>query len=355
MAGIHVHAGAAGPSLRTRPIGISQPDWRRYLSLLSMIIALFFIGRPVPAALAGDILARVKANGFVRCGSVARPGLATRDANGRWNGLEVDVCRAVAAAVLARDDAIAYHAYATPENFKAVRDQQDDVSFLTGTEIAEQKLAGRIVPGPTVFIESHAVMVPADNSARHLRDLAGESICYMIGRPLERSLEAHFDASRKGWIRRAFSEQGEMADTYQAQSCHAIAGEITTLAKIRLDPGLDRLKSRILPETLAAFPVMAVSGTGDAQWSAIVAWTVHTLISAERPQSRWYAGGAGAMPIRAAELGLEPDWQQRVLTSVGDFGQIFARHLGKNSALKIERGLNANQIHGGLLLSPFLE
>ncbi|MEH2375437.1 hypothetical protein [Nostoc sp.] len=139
------------------------------------------------------------------------------------------------------------------------------------------------------------------------------------------------------------------------QNCHAIAGEITTLANIRLDSGVNRLSSRILPESLTTFPVIAATGTEDAQWSAIVAWTVHTLINAERPETPSYAGGARAMPISAPEFGLDKQWQRRVLTSVGNYGDIFDRHLGKGSLLKLDRGLNANHFRGGLLLSPFLE
>jgi general L-amino acid transport system substrate-binding protein len=325
------------------------------MRLISVVLILFWICLPISSATAGSAVKRVKANGFVRCGSVARPGLAESGARGRWTGLEVDLCRAVAAAVLASPDRIKYHAYETRKNFDAVRNQQDDISFLTGSEIREQKLAGKVLPGPTVFIESHVVMVPIGSTARHVGDLAGDSICYMIGSSVERSLEAYFDTLHKDWFHRAFSEDGEMADTYIAQNCHAVAGEITDLASIRLEPGIDHLTSRMLPEALSVFPVMAVTGTGDAQWSAIVAWTVHTLVSAERPQTHWYAGGAGAMPITATELGLDKSWQVRVLTAVGNYGDIFERNLGKGSALKIERGLNANHINGGLLLSSFLE
>jgi general L-amino acid transport system substrate-binding protein len=325
------------------------------MRFLSIVLILFSICWPPSSASAGNVLARVKSNGFVRCGSVARPGLAGRGAHGRWTGLEVDVCRAVAAAVLDSPDAIQYHEYQTPKNFDAVRSQQDDLSFLTGTEINAQKLAGKVLPGPTVFIESHAVMVPDGAAAKHVGDLAGDSICYMIGSPVERSLAAYFDGLHQSYIHRAFSENGEMADAYIAQNCHAIAGERTDLAAIRLDPGINHLTSRILPEPLAVFPVMAVTGTGDAQWSAIVAWTVHTLISAGRPQSPWYAGGAGAMPITAPALGLDRGWQKRVLTAVGNYGDIYKRNVGKDSVLKIRRGPNANQVNGGLLLSPFLE
>ncbi|WP_138506638.1 hypothetical protein [Nostoc sp. PA-18-2419] len=113
--------------------------------------------------------------------------------------------------------------------------------------------------------------------------------------------------------------------------------------------------SRILPESLTTFPVIAATGTEDAQWSAIIGWTVDTLINVQRVQTQWYAGGAGAMPISAPELGLDKQWQRRVLASVGNYGDIFNRNLGKGSLLKLDQGLNANRLRGGLLLSPFLE
>ncbi|MBH8572300.1 hypothetical protein I8752_04485 [Nostocaceae cyanobacterium CENA369] len=320
-----------------------------------ILLTLLGLCCSISTAQAGSVIKRVKARNVVRCGSVERAGLATEAESGGWSGLNVDICHAIAAAVLGSADRIEYHKYETPKDFDAVRNQQDDVYFLTGSEIYEQKLAGKLVPGPTVFVESHAVMVASNLAAHHVSDLAGDSICFMIGSSVERSLTAYFGALHKNWFRRAFSEDGEMIDTYNVQNCHAIADEITTLANIRLDQGVNRLSSRILPEPLMTFPVIAATGTADAQWSAIVAWTVHTLIDAERPETQWYAGGVEAMPISASELGLDQKWQSRVLASVGNYGDIFDRHLGKGSPLKLERGLNANYFHRGLLLSPFRE
>jgi general L-amino acid transport system substrate-binding protein len=325
------------------------------MRLLLVLLTLLGVCGSMSVAQAGSIIERVKARGVVRCGSVERPGLASADKQGHWQGLNVDVCRAIATAVLKSPEKIEYHEYETPKDFDAVRNNQDDVFFLTGSEINEQKLAGKLVPGPTVFVESHGVMVASTSAAHHVSDLAQDSICFMIGSSVDRSLEAYFGALHRNWFRRPFSEDGEMIDTYNVQNCHAIAGEITTLATIRLDSGVNRLSSRILPEPLITFPVIAATGTDDGQWSALVAWTVNTLVSADRPETRWYAGGATAMPIAAPELGLDHDWQRRVLSAVGNYGNIFDRHLGKNSPLKLDHKLNQNQLRGGLLLSPFLE
>jgi len=325
------------------------------MRLLSLLLVVLSVCCLIRMAQAGSVVDRVKARGIVRCGSVERPGLASAAGKELRTGLNVDVCRGIAAAVLGSPDRIEYHLYDTPKDFDAVRNHQDDVYFLTGSEINEQKLAGKVVPGPTIFVESHAVMTAATSTVHHVDDLAGDGICFMIGSSVERSLSAYFESLHKSWLRRAFSEDGEMIDTYNVQNCHALAGEITTLAEVRLERGVNGLSSRILPEPLTAFPVMAATGTDDAQWSAIIAWTVHTLVSAERPELRWYAGGAGAMPVAAPELGLDTGWQRRVLAAVGNYGDMFERHLGRNSPLKLDRGIDANQRSGGLLLSPFLE
>jgi general L-amino acid transport system substrate-binding protein len=325
------------------------------MRFLSVLLVMFAVCFSISDARGGSVIERVKARGIVRCGSVERPGLARAAGQGHWIGLNVDICRAVASAVLGSSKRIEYHAYETPKDFDAVRNQQDDIYFLTGSEIDEQKLAGTVVPGPAVFVESNVVMVPTTSVARRVGDLAGDGICFMIGSPAERSLEAYFEKLHKDWFRQAFSEYEEMNDAYNAQNCHAIAGEITTLASVRLDPGVNLLSSRILPEPLTPFPVMVATGTDDAKWSAIVVWTTHTLVSAERPETRRYAGGSEAMPIAAKELGLDKEWQRRVLEAIGNYGDIFERNLGRGSPLKLDRGLNANQFLGGLLLSPFLE
>jgi general L-amino acid transport system substrate-binding protein len=304
---------------------------------------------------AEGVLARVHARGKVRCGGVERPGLAHAGAKGRFAGLEIDVCRAVAAAVLGSADRIEYHAYDASRDFDAVRDGTDDLYFLTGSEVNREKLAGKVLPVATVFVESQSVMVPVDSPARHLRDLAGKSICFLIGSPVERGLENAFETLGVRWFPVPFSEEGEMNDAYEVQRCHAIAGERTTLATIPLHSGVNQLSSRILPEPLVSFPIMAATGTADARWSAVVAWTVHTVVSGERPETKWYSGGAWAMPIEASELGLAKGWQSRVLGAVGDYGGIFERNLGERSPLRLERGLNADPPHGGVLLGPFLD
>ncbi len=321
--------------------------------MLWFLLSLLFVCFSVTAAVAGSVMDRVKARGVVRCGGVERPGLAMADGHGHWKGLEVDVCRAVAVAFLGDPDRLEFHAYASSKDFDAVRNQKDDIFFLTGSEIVRHNLADKVLPGPTVFVESQNVMVTDTSTFHKVADLAGQSVCYMIGSPEEESLNAYFAGLHKRFFHRAFSEYGEMVDTYQVQNCKALAGEITYLAATRLDPGVNHISSRILPQSLSAYPVMAATGVSDTKWSAIVAWTVDTLISAERPATPWSNSGAQAMPVFAPGLGLAKGWQDHVLKTVGNYADIFARNLGEKSPLKLDRGFNANQVNGGLLLAPF--
>jgi general L-amino acid transport system substrate-binding protein len=330
----------------------------RVVSAILLLVASNGVAaaRASPAAASEQgVLERVRARGVVRCGSVERPGLARIDAKGRWSGLHVDVCRALAAAVLGSPERIDFHEYESQEDFAAVSSQSDDVYFLTGSEVNQQRLAGKVLPIATVFVESQVVMVPAASAEQHVRDVARRSTCFLIGSSAERSLENYFDILKQRWLPAPFSEEGEMGDAYDVQRCHAMAGELTTLATRLSGPGVNGLRSRILPEPLETFPVMVATSTADGRWSAVVAWTVHTLISAERRETKWYSGGAWAMPIEAPELGLDKEWQRRTIGAVGHYGDLFERNLGKSSPLKLERGVNANQLHAGLLLSPFLD
>jgi general L-amino acid transport system substrate-binding protein len=315
-------------------------------------LPLIFLALWSQHAAAGPVLDRVKADHLVRCGAAARPGLADVAAGG-WTGLAIDICRAVATAVLGAPDLVSFSYYESPAQFARAGNGEDDLAFLTGTEVQLNALAGKVLPGPAVFYETHTVVVPADSKAHNVADLANEKICVLTGSRVERSLTNYFERRNLPLHPFPFTEDGEMVDAYEAKMCGALAYEATTLAQVLADPG--GRPSRLLSDSLATFPVMAATATRDAEWSAIVAWTVNTLIAGERPETPWYAGGAGAMPVAAPELGLDSHWQARVLAAVGHYGAIYDRHLGQDSRLHLARGPNANQAGGGLLLAPFLE
>ena len=303
---------------------------------------------------AGSVLDRVRAGGIVRCGAGERPGFAWAGADGRIAGLAVDLCRAVAIAVLGPQGRVGFRLFGAARDYDAVRDGADDLVFLSGTEIVEEGLAPRVLPGPTVFIEALALMVPEASAPRRLEDLAGASVCFMVGSGAQRALEAAAEHQHLSFARLGFQENAEMLDAYDVQRCRAVAGEATQLAAMRLDGGVNHLASRILPQPLALYPVLAATGTGDGQWSALIAWVMDALVLADAPRTAWRAPGAAALPLPATALGLREHWRDEVTTTLGTYGDMVRRNLGEGSALKLPPGPNAPW-PAGLLLPPYAE
>jgi general L-amino acid transport system substrate-binding protein len=305
---------------------------------------------------AGAVLDRVISESVVRCGSETRPGLVSVGADGRAAGLLLDVCRAIGAAVLPPTGRLEFYQYESSKSYDPVRNNEHDVFFLSASELLEQGLVGKVVPGPTVFYQTTAVMVSESSPAQHLADLSGRPICFSIASNGHRHVEAWFAAHHLDFIRMGYREDVELYDTYNVQVCKGLVGEVTTLAQVRLDGGVNELKSRILPEPLAPFPIMAATGTRDAEWSAIVAWTIHTLLRAEVPTADWAAGGVDSLPVEEVpELKLSKGWQKRVVDTVGTYGDIYRRNLGEGSPYQLPRGLNARWENGGLFMAPYSE
>lgn len=325
----------------------------------------------VATADAGQVLDRIRAAGVVHCGSFERPGIAVdygeaqaavADQAGQeptvtpWHGLAVDLCRAMADAVLGSPDKIAFHSYDGADDLAVLSGGEDDVAFLTASEMHAAGVVGKMVPGPAMFVESVSVMVPAADGARRLADVdAGKGICFMTGSSAERLLSGHFEAAKMDWRSQPYTEEGEMLDAYDAQFCHAIAGERTALAMMALEGGANTLKSVILPDALEAYPILATTGRDDGAWTSIVAWTVHTLMAGDRPSNRWTVGGVSALPVPLTDDGLDAVWQKRLIDGFGSYGALLDRNLGAKSPLGLPAGLNAPPERGGALIAPFLD
>ena len=297
---------------------------------------------------------RIKENGVIRCGAVPRPGLVGFSPDRRAaSGLYLDLCRAIGAALLPPEGRIEFRAYDSDRAFDRIRSGADDLAFLDGSEILDQNLAGQIVPGPPVVFLSTGAMAPEDSPIRGLGDLAGKSVCFCQGSNAHRNLEASMAARRLDFVRKGFTEYGELYDAYDARVCDAAVGEIGDLAVARLQAKTP--KSRILTESFATFPVLAVTPVADPQWSAIVAWAVYALERAGLAAGPWNASGLASLPPEAPALGLSDGWQARVVGAAGTYADIYARNLGARSPLNLPRGANAPLEAGGLFATPYRE
>jgi general L-amino acid transport system substrate-binding protein len=309
---------------------------------LALTVLLLLGAQTMPAS--AGVLDRIRAEGTLHCGATVRPGLAFPGPDGKLVGLEVDLCRAVATAVLGPSARVDFHAYLLPASYAPVAHGQDELSFLTQSEIIDADLTGGVLPGPPVFFESDAVLVPANAPARHVADLAGQTVCAEPGTGAERSIAPWFAARHLAMSYFPFQESDEELDAYYAGHCGAMVNEITNVAAIRQQAAGDGHPSRLLPEPLAAYPIMAVTGLGDPRWSALVGWIVPAVM---RPQP-------DAATV-ATTFGLAPGWQSTMLQAVGDYDAIFRRNLGSDTKLDLPPGLNTLWSEGGLFCPPYSE
>jgi general L-amino acid transport system substrate-binding protein len=305
------------------------------------LTVLLLLGAQILPASAG-VEDRIKAAGVLHCGGTLRPGLAFPGPDGRMAGLEVDLCRAVAIAVLGPSARISFDTYVLPQSYDAIRHGADELSFLTESEIVAAGLTGTVLPGPPVFFESIAVLVPQGAAATHVADLAGLNVCAEPGTGAERSIAPWFAARHLALSYFPFQESDEELDAFYAGRCGAMVNELSNIAAIRVEAGNDGHPSRILPDTLAAYPIMAVTGLADARWSALVGWILPAVM---RPQA--------AADTVATTFGLATDWQAAMRRAVGDYDAIFRRNLGSATKLDLPPGLNTLWSEGGLFCPPY--
>jgi general L-amino acid transport system substrate-binding protein len=295
-------------------------------------------------------LDRVREQGMLRCGGVIRPGLAFPAIDHSWHGLEIEMCRAIATAVLGAEARIEFHPYVTDKDFGRLADGHDDVAFLTGGEIFANQMFIATLPGPAVFYQTTRVMVRGDNPAQHVADLRGSMICAEPGTGPERSLQAYMLRHAIPFQFSMWQELEEMIDAFSVGRCPAVAGEETALAALLLGAQADDNQARLLPEALSATPVLVATGP-DPVWAGIAGWVVQTVLTAERQ-----VGVQGPrLPMPPAALGLAPGWQARVVAAVGPYAEIVARTLGAGSPLGLAPGLNASWDQGGLFAPPTVE
>jgi general L-amino acid transport system substrate-binding protein len=304
---------------------------------------LLLLGARIMPASAG-VLDRIRAEGILHCGGTVRPGLAFPEPDGTVGGLEADLCRAVAVAVLGPAAKVDFHIYLLPASYSPLRQGRDELSFLTESEILNANLASLVLPASPVFFEDIAVLVPQASAARHVADLAGQNICAEPGTGAERSIAPWFAARHLPLSYFPFQESDEELDAYYAGHCSAMVNEMTSVAALRAQAAGDGHPSRMLPEPLAAYPIMAVTGLGDARWSALVAWILPAVMRSQP-----------AADTVATTFGLRPDWQTQMRRAVGDYDAIFRRHLGRDSTLGLPPGLNTLWSEGGLFCPPYSE
>ena len=318
----------------------------------------------LPRVEAGEVLNGVKARGQLRCGvSEGIPGFSEQDADGRWRGFDVDFCRAVAAAVLGDPDKVELVPLLASTRFPALQTRRIDLLLNNTTWTLTREAVLKVQFPGILFYDGQGFLVPAKIAT--LADLDGATICVERGTTHQRNLDAYFET--KGWSVKPLliDSAPEAAKAFFAGRCRAYTSDASLLAAMRLRAE-DRQAFVILPERISREPFSPAVWGGDPEWATVIRWVLNVLIFAEEygvtrdnldaviaenrnPLVRRTAEEAN---IIARSLGIETGWGIRALRAVGNYGEMYERNVGRDSPLKIERGLNRLWNQGGLHYAP---
>ena len=330
-----------------------------------------FFGALTVAGLAAGVagaatLDDVKARGTLNCGvTTGLAGFAAPDANGTWEGFDVDVCRAIAAAVL--DDPMAVNFVPTTgqTRFTALASGEIDVLSRVTTWTYSRDVDLKFEFAGVAYYDGQGFMVRKDLGVASAKELDGATVCIQTGTTTELNLADYFRANNISYEPVPVETNAEGQQQYLAGACDAYTTDASGLAATRAtfeNPG-DHV---ILPEIISKEPLGPLVRHGDNEWGDVVRWTFNALVAAEEygvtsTNVEELAGGTENPEINrllgvegelGGMLGLDNDWAVRAIRAVGNYGEMFEQNIGENTPIGLARGLNAQWTDGGLLYSP---
>ena len=305
----------------------------------------------------------VKAKGFVQCGvSQGLPGFSNADDAGNWAGIDVDMCRAVAAAVFGNGDAVKFTPLSAKQRFTALASGEVDIlSRNTTWTMTRDTQLGLNFAGVNYY-DGQGMMVPVDLGVSSATELDGANICTNTGTTTELNITDYFREKGMSFNLVAFEKADEVVAAYDAGRCDVYTTDRSGLAAQRTK--LTNPDAHVvLPEIISKEPLGPVVRQGDDQWFNIVRWTLNALINAEEmgitadnaaarlggttnPAILRLLGGEGNF---GEELGLSNDWALNAIQAVGNYGESYEANVGPNTPLKLDRGVNELWSKGGIL------
>jgi general L-amino acid transport system substrate-binding protein len=332
-----------------------------------LTVSLLGLMPAVSAAGAGEVLHSVKSRGYLRCGvSEGIAGFSEQDARGRWTGLDADFCRAVAAAALGDPEKVRFVPLRSSNRFPALQSGKIDILVRNTTwTLTREALLKVQFPG-VLFYDGQAFMVNRSSGVKTPADLKGATICVEKGTTHEQNLVEYFGLRGSSVKPLVIDSSKEVASAFFAGHCRALTSDASQLAAVRLGAPGGQQNYVILPERISKEPLGPVVGDDDGQWVTIVRWVLYALILAEErgitranidamlktPEGKYLRAAGGKSEWLVRTLGVREGWLARAVKAVGNYGELFDRHVGAGSPLRIERGLNRLWTQGGLMYAP---
>ena len=306
----------------------------------------------------------VQARGEVHClVTTGLAGFAAPDENGRWVGFDVDFCRAVAAAVLNDPDKVKFVPTTGKTRFTMLNSGEGDVLFRNTTETMSRDADLKLTFLPVNYYDGQGFLVRKELGVTSALQLDGASVCIQTGTTTELNLADYFRSNNISYEPVTIETNEEGIAVYSANRCDAYTTDASGLAATRA--ALDDPSAHvILPEIISKEPLAGAVRHGDDQWADIAKWVVNAIIIAEelgvtQANVAQMASAAGDNPSinrllgtegnMGSMIGLDQQWALRAISAVGNYGESYERHVGRNTPLGLERGLNAQWKDGGIL------
>ena len=328
--------------------------------------AMLAIGLSAGFALSAQAgtLEDVQKRGVVSCGvSTGLAGFSQKDEKGQWSGVDVDVCRAVAAAVFGDDTKVQYKPLTAKERFTALQSGEVDILSrnTTWTQSRDTSLGLNFVG--VNYYDGQGFMVSTKLGVKSALELDGATVCIQAGTTTELNLADYFRANGLKYTAITFDTSDQTRAAFESGRCDVLTSDQSQLYALRI--GLQKPEDAIvLPEVISKEPLGPAVRQGDDVWFNIAKWSLAAMIEAENlgitsknaaelvasgsPDQKRFLGVEGDF---GKNMGVSNDWAKTITMKVGNYGESFDRNLGAGSPLKIERGLNAQWNKGGIMYS----
>lgn len=328
------------------------------LSTLSVALTSSLL---MSTAQAGEVLDRVKAKGFVQCGvSQGLPGFSNTDEKGNWSGLDVDFCRAVAAAVFGDASKVKFTPLSAKERFTALQSGEIDMLSRNTTWTQSRDTSLGINFAATTYYDGQGFMVRKSLGVKSALELDGASVCTNQGTTTELNLADYFRANGMDFEPVVFEKSDEVVAAYDAGRCDVYTTDASGLAaqRTKLEKPNDHV---VLPEIISKEPLGPAVLHGDDQFFDVVKWSIYVTIEAEEmglssstiakadktsPAVKRFVGDEGSL---GDNIGLDAKWAYNIISQVGNYGEIWERNV---APLELPRGLNKLWSKGGIQYAP---
>jgi general L-amino acid transport system substrate-binding protein len=317
-------------------------------------------------AIAGKTVDAIKARGQLVCGvNTGLAGFSAADSQGNWSGLDVDVCKAIAAALLGDANKVKYVPLTAQQRFTALQSGEIDILSRNTTWTLTRDASLGLHFLATTYYDGQGFMVPVKSKVKSAKSLKGATVCVQSGTTTEKNLTDYSRTNKLDLKPIVFEKQEAATGAYFSGRCVAFTTDASGLASIRNKDAKDPKEHIILPELISKEPLGPAVRRGDDEFYAIGKWVIFGLLEAEEygvtqanveqmksSQDPVVMRIVGTSEDTGKLLGLDKDWMVRAIKATGNYGEMHARNVGEKTPLNLPRGLNNLWNKGGIQYAP---